>query len=286
LKYAAFFHLWVPRLEQQTLYVLDVAKKIGFQGMEISTNTDTVRDRDLIKKLMQRAKQGELQCFFSTGLDEKHNIVSPNGETRRKGIDFLKKCIDLSHECESEILGGILYGPWGVFTGKPRTEKEWEYSKECMWEVAEHAQESGVFLAIEPVNRFESYMLFTAQEARRYIEEIGHPHIKVHLDTFQMNIEENSMYEAIITAGDLLFHFHCCESHRGIPGTGHLEWDEVFKALHEVRYERWLVIESFTPDIVFTEGGSKVAIWRKFADPTEIAEKGLAFLRNMESTYR
>lgn len=213
-----------------------------------------------------------------------YNIIDSENFIRKQGVDYLKRCVEIVSELNGDVLSGVIYAPWGKFTGSVRTREEWEYCKEELWEVAEFAKERRVYLAIEPVNRFETYFLNTASEARKLIEEIGHPNIKIHLDTFQMNIEENNIYEAIKTAGGLLYHFHCCASHRGIPGTGHIEWNEVFKALKEVNYQRWLVIESFIPAIMNEEFGKQVAIWRKIASPDEIASEGLKFLKKCEET--
>jgi len=98
-----------------------------------------------------------------------------------------------------------------------------------------------------------------------------------------MNIEEDNSYEAIKTAGGLLYYFHCCASHRGIPGKGHIDWIGVFKALKEIGYKKWLIIESFTLQAT-KEFGKQAAVWRNLAPtPDSIAEEGLKFLKSIET---
>lgn len=283
-KYGAYALIWTSSFTDKELRLFDKLKTMGFDGIEIPLGKPFLKT---LPKSGIKKKIGEtgIKCVFSTGLDEERNIISPDQSKRRRGVEYLKECMEIAAEFGSDVLGGVLYAPWGGFTGVGRTLSEWKFCKEGLARVAELAKSSKIVLAIEPVNRFESYFLNTASDTKRLIEEIGSPNIKMQLDTFQMNVEENSMYEAIKVAGSLLYHFHCCASHRGIPGTGHVEWSEVFKALREVNYSRWLVIESFTPKIV--EGfGRQTAVWRKLAPSTDaIAEQGLEFLRSINLKY-
>lgn len=284
MKYGVFGLLFYPKLTREVFHVFDRIRSFGYEGIEVSLSADFL-SANLTKEVAKVAKDAGLQCLCSTSLDERTNISSVDQRTREKGINFLKRCVDAAAELGSDVIGGVLYAPWGLLKRGPRTREEWEFCKESLSIVADYAKNQGVVLAIEPVNRFESYFLNTAAEAKRLIDEIGHPQLKIHLDTFQMNIEEDLMYDAIKTAGSLLFHFHCCASHRGIPGCDHVEWDEVFKGLWEVGYDRWLVVESFTPEIMGQEFGWQVAIWREIATPDEIAQKGLQFLKGCYDKY-
>ncbi|MGB9591579.1 MAG: sugar phosphate isomerase/epimerase family protein, partial [Candidatus Kryptoniota bacterium] len=273
-----------PRITRAELSIFEKASRFGYEGVEISLSEDFL-SMGITKDVLEAAKNNGMSCICSTSLNEETNITSKDRDVREKGIDFLKRCVAASAELESDVLGGVIYAPWGFFKRGAPTLEEWEFCKESLFHVAEYAKERNVFLAIEPVNRFESYLLGTALAARRLIEEVGHPQIKIHLDTFQMNIEEDHMYDAVKTAGDLLFHFHCCANNRGVPGNDHVEWDEVFRGLKEVGYDRWLVVESFTPEIMEQEFGWQVAIWRKIATPEEIAQGGLNFLKNCYSKF-
>jgi D-psicose/D-tagatose/L-ribulose 3-epimerase len=181
----------------------------------------------------------------------------------------LKTLVDINNELGAPILGGVNYAGWGCLSGKPRTEQEWEWSVTAMREVARYAQETGnVIIAVEPVNRFETHFLNTAEDAVRYCKAVATKNVKVHLDCFHMIREETSYRGAVETCGkEYLGYVHVCESNRGIPGTGLVPWKEFFTALRGIGYDGPLVIESFDPG--FEELNRMCAIWRKFADSGE-----------------
>jgi D-psicose/D-tagatose/L-ribulose 3-epimerase len=133
------------------------------------------------------------------------------------------------------------------------------------------------------LNRFETDFINTCDQALEMIAAVGSPALKVHLDTFHMNIEEKDPGAAIRKVGGLLGHVHCSENDRGTPGTGHVDWKGVFAALRDVNYDGWLVIESF---VLGNEAIAKAAaIWRDIAPSgDDLAREGLAFLRRMAST--
>ena len=141
----------------------------------------------------------------------------------------------------------------------------------------EHAAKVGVRLGVEVLNRYENNLINTAKQARRLIELVQSPFVGIHLDTFHMNIEEEDMAGAINLAGDKLFHLHGSDSHRGIPGEGHVPWGQVASALRKIRYNGYVVIESFDP-----EGrlAPLARLWRPLSDSQDtLARQGLAFLR-------
>jgi D-psicose/D-tagatose/L-ribulose 3-epimerase len=110
------------------------------------------------------------------------------------------------------------------------------------------------------------------------LKDVGSPALRLHLDTFHMNIEEKNQGAAIRKAGRRLGHFHACGSDRGTPGNDHIDWKPIANALNDARYEGDVVIESFTTDVKVIARAA--AIWRRM-EPTrdEIAVKGLKFLR-------
>jgi D-psicose/D-tagatose/L-ribulose 3-epimerase len=142
------------------------------------------------------------------------------------------------------------------------------------------ASDTGVRLAIEPLNRFETDLINTAERARELIDAVGSPAVGLHLDTFHMNIEESSPYEAILTAGDRLYHVHASESNRGTPGTAQANWDDLARGLRAVGYEGAVVIETFTPAVQAIARAA--AIWRPLAPSQDsLASEGLKFLRGL-----
>jgi D-psicose/D-tagatose/L-ribulose 3-epimerase len=144
-------------------------------------------------------------------------------------------------------------------------------------------EENHVTLAIEPLNRFETFFLNTAADAAALCDEVGHPNVGVLFDTFHANIEEKDIAAGYRTIGRHLRHVHACENDRGTPGSGHVEWDAVFQAWRELRYDGWLTIESF--GFALGELSAAASIWRDIErTPESIAFDGVQFLRkNMTS---
>jgi D-psicose/D-tagatose/L-ribulose 3-epimerase len=145
--------------------------------------------------------------------------------------------------------------------------------------LAPRLEELDVRLAVEPLNRFETYVINTASDAARLCAEAGSDRIGVLYDTFHGNIEEKTQGNAIGDLGKRLFHLHACENDRGIPGSGHVEWHDIFTTLRQNRYEGYVVIESF--GFAIREIAAAACIWRDLAPaPEVIAWEGGAFLRD------
>ncbi|KKL53313.1 hypothetical protein LCGC14_2276680, partial [marine sediment metagenome] len=270
--------MWTPTFTEKDLGLFDRLKRMGFDGLEIFLNHPESLPMEKIKEKMDETEMG---CTISIGLGKEQNLISPDRRARDAGVAFLKEGVDVACELGTDVVSGVIYAAWGEFTGKMRTEDEWNYSKECLLKVAEYAEGKGVVLALEPVNRFETYFLNTIEDTRKMVEEINHPNIGIHADTFHMNIEEENFYGAIKMAGEHLYHVHLCENNRGIPGTGHIPWDDVFRALRELNYDRWAVVESFVPAV--EEVARMTAIWRQLAPSADVlAEEGLKLYRSKE----
>ena len=265
------------------LPLLDKCKAMGFDAVEIIPF-----DPENFPAKKVRAAAANLGLTINTGygMPAQYNIISPDPAVRRAGVEFSKRLIDLSNEAGARVFGGMIYCGWGYLTGKARTADEWKWGVENYREIAGYAQQtSDLILGIEPVNRFESHFINTAADAVKFIEDVGLPNVKVHLDTFHMIREETDFTQAVLAVGDRLGYVHACENQRGIPGTGMVPWPAFFKALRKVGYEGCMTIESFDPDI---EGVAKLCcIWRKLADsPEQLASEGLKFLHRSYAEAR
>lgn len=280
MKYAAHSLMWTPEFTEKDMGLFDKLKEMGFDGIELHLNHPESLPMEKIKEKMQDTG---MKCTFTAALEKKNNPISPDQKIRERGIASLNELVDVVAELKGDVLSGVIYAAWGEFTGKMRTKEEWDYCKKSLFKSAEYAEKKGVVLALEPVNRYETYFLNTAEDTRKLVEEIAHPNVRVHLDTYHLNIEEESFYKAIKTAGDYLYHLHVCENNRGIPGTGHIQWQEIYRALKEINYNRWAIIESFVPAI--EEIARMTAIWRKVAPSADaIAREGLKFLKQIEAS--
>jgi D-psicose/D-tagatose/L-ribulose 3-epimerase len=155
---------------------------------------------------------------------------------------------------------------------------EWERAVNNLRKVCQMATDHGLSIALEPLNRFESDLINTAEDVVKLVNDINHPSAKILLDGFHMSIEEPNIEKAIKTAGEKLIHVQVSENYRGTPGTGQTRWDDFKKGLEAIDYHGAISIESFTPNVKELAGA--VCIWKPLApSQDEFASEGLKFLR-------
>jgi len=247
----------------------------GYDGVEIPFNDLSLLDAPATRKALEKAGVGVTACCV---MMPGTNPCSPDAAERQRGVDRLRQMIDITGEMGGKVVAGPLYSPCGYLTKKAVTADEWKWCAEGLRAAAEHAQKASVTLAIEPLNRFETYVVTTAADAIRLIQEVGSPNLMLQMDTFHANIEEKDTAAAIRAAGRHLGHFHASENDRGIPGTGQVRWKEVFAALKAIGYDRWVTIESFATGIL--DLCAAACIWRPiYGSADELATKGLEFLK-------
>ena len=202
---------------------------------------------------------------------------------RERALNHWRAVIAVAGEVGAKILAGPSCSPVGYLPGRRRTADEWKRVVEFHQQLGPALDDAAVDLAIEPINRFETYFLNTACDAIRLVDEIADPRVGILLDTFHSNIEDKSVAGAYRACGLRLKHVHTCENDRGIPGSGHIEWGEVRHALDEIGYDGWLTIESFNANA--PELSAATAIWRDLAPTTDdIAVRGTRFLRMLWQT--
>ena len=277
MKFAINNLLWTVIITPDKLDILDKAKDMGFDGIEITMFDLDAMDMDATVKALERTGLTPMGCSVIT---PDANPISPDPDVRKAAVQFLCDRIDVMKAWGGTCIGGPNFGPLGDLPGRGRTEEEFNWCVDTLKRVAEHAERQGVTLALEPINRFETYIFNTVEDVLKLCNAVGSPNIKVHIDTFHANIEEKDTAAAIRAAGSKLGHFHISESDRGVPGTGQVHWDDTFAALKEVGYDGWLAIESF--GMAMEEIKAAAAIWRQLAPSDDaIAIDGLAFMKRM-----
>jgi D-psicose/D-tagatose/L-ribulose 3-epimerase len=224
--------------------------------------------------------QHGIGCTCSLGLPkEAHLPFEPE-----KAEEFLNGAVDVSADLGSPALSGAIYTNLGTLTGDPPSDEELETIVRVLKRVARYAAGRDLELGIEPVNRYESYLINLAEQVGDILERIDESNVFAHLDTYHMNIEEKGFYEPIVKLGDKLKYIHLSESDRGTPGTGNVHWNEVFRGLRDIGYEGHLVMESFAA--INKDIAGATAIWRNVVgDPEVLIRDGLSFLRNKASEY-
>lgn len=278
MKFGVNSLLFTDTFLEKDLRLLNHCREMGFDTIEI---TPVDPDRFPGRKVRQLADELGMTVNANFALPVEASPVSADASVRAKSVELSKKVIDGCNEAGAEIYCGANYCAWGHLTGKRRTDDEWKWGVETYRTIGEYAQStSNLILGVETLNRFESYFINTAADASRFIDEVGLPNCKVHLDTFHMIREEDDIGQAIRECGSRLGYFHACGSQRGIPGRDLVPWETTFQALRDVGYDYCITIESFNPNL--GKIASLVCIWRDFADsPEQLATEGLAFVRRM-----
>jgi D-psicose/D-tagatose/L-ribulose 3-epimerase len=269
--------IWSAEFGAAQLPLLPKIRGWGFDGVEVPI----FRPREFAAAEIRAAvTANDLECTVCSVLLQGLSLISEDSSVRRAALTHVREVIKAAADAGTKVLAGPLYCPVGYLPGRRRTPDEWNWAVEAYQQLGDTLVAYDMTLAIEPLNRFETYFLNTAADAARLAEEVNHPNVGVLFDTFHANIEEKKIGDGYRTLGRHLKHVHTCENDRGIPGSGHVEWDEVFRALRDIRYDGWLTIESF--GFALGDLSAAAAIWRDIeTTPESIAVEGLKFLRSV-----
>lgn len=282
-KLGIFMNFWEKNWDADHAKYIKKAKAIGFDVLEFQAQPLLEMSDEKIRSLKALADETGIELTYSLGLDRAYDVSSLDETVRLGGVKYLQNIIKKMYVGGGTLLSGVSYAGWGTpdnFNGDKRPY--WEQSVKSMREIIKTAQECGVTYCVEAVNRFETCLINTAEEALKYTEEIDSPNIGVLLDTYHMNIEENNIGDAIRLVGKRLTSFHTGENNRTAPGRGHINWDEIFKALADIEYKGRIISEPFV-----TEGGEvgrDIHVYRNLVENPceETIDNEARFLLNFE----
>lgn len=267
--------LWTSNVTPNDHPVLRNLKKTGFDGVEVPVFEG---DLSQYKELGKVLRDLGLGATAVTVMGADTNPISPDKKIRAASIDRLKWVIDRSAAFGAEILCGPLHSALGVFSGHPPTKDEFARAVEAFKKVSDYAATAKVELAVEYLNRFENYFLTTARDGLKFVNAVDKPACGMMWDSFHAHIEEKSAAPCIEAIRARLKHVHISENDRGTPGTGQIHWQETFRALRKIGYDRWLTIEAFgraLPDLA-----AATRVWRDLFDKAEnLSKDGLSFIR-------
>lgn len=282
-KVGIYYAYWTHDWDADFVPFVAKVKKLGFDILEV--NAGTVADfsnseRDRLKKA---AEQEGIELTYCIGMTAKYDIASPDADIRKAGIAFLGKMSEAIKYMGNHQLGGIIYSSWpGKLPDGANRQEYVDRSVNSMKEAVKTAEDCDVFFNLEVVNRFEQYMFNTCAQAVEYVERVGSDHCKVMLDSFHMNIEEDSFREAVLLAGKHLGHFHIGETNRRAPGRGRIPWVDIFPALKEIGYSGGIVMEPFL--MPGGEVGRDISVFRDLRgglDLDEEARRACSFVKSM-----
>jgi D-psicose/D-tagatose/L-ribulose 3-epimerase len=252
-------------------------KRWGFDTIEIPVEDPSHIDPAHVKRELD--KNG-LVCGSICACMGPDRDLRGTPDQQKTGLDYMTKLIDQMVVLDCPSLIGPVYSAVGRADAVPPAEykKQWKDVVKNLKTLCKHAEKKGKQVCLEPLNRFETDFINTCDQALKMVKDVASPALKIHLDTFHMNIEEKNQAAAIRKAGKLLKHFHACGSDRGTPGNDHIDWKPIAAALKSIGYKDDVVIESFTTDVKVIARAA--AIWRRMElTRDEIAVKGLKFLK-------
>lgn len=272
MRFGAHAFVWASDWsEQSARRVIAKAAEAGLDFVEIPLLRPESFDAEGTRALLEHYG---LEATCSLGLPVEASLPDHPEAARA----FLSRVLEAAHRVGSPVVTGVIYGTLGELPGHAPRPDELETVARTLKQVAREAASLGMRLGLEPVNRYETYLINTAAQGLEMLERIGEPGVFLHLDIYHMNLEEKGFEQPILQAGPRLQYIHLSESDRGTPGSGNVHWDEVFGGLAAIGYSGDMVMESFVapnPDIA-----RATCMWRPVVqDPAQLVREGLAFLR-------
>jgi D-psicose/D-tagatose/L-ribulose 3-epimerase len=272
-KYGMNLLLWGTEMGTDLFSVLDMIKEVGYDGVEVP-----ILNLDPKHWYQWRTKLDDL------GLDRvaetingpSENAISGDKKIREAALAFNKKVIDCAIVIGADLLIGPYHSGLGAFSGKPATADEMSWAREHLWELSEYADQMGITLGLEYLNRFESYLVSSTDELMSLVKAVDHPSCKMMFDTFHANIEEKDMAKAIMDMGDQLVHVQLSENDRGTLGHGHIDFEKVIDALKAMDYEGMISVEAFSTKLTAAN------IWRQmFESEEQLTRDSFGYLKGL-----
>lgn len=252
--------LWTTHVTDEHFPLFATLKKVGYDGVEIPLFEGTEAH---FRRVGEELRDNGLAATGVTVLpDERHSAISSDPAARKGALDRIRWAVDCLHACGGELLGGPFHQPLGQFSGEPPTPAEKDNLVKVHGAAAEHAAGAGITLSVEPLNRFECYVLNTVADAADIVRRVGRPNYGLLYDTFHANIEERDPVAVIGKHVAAINHVHISENDRGTPGKGHVPFAETFVALKAGGYDGWLTIEAFGRALPALAAATRV--WRDF----------------------
>jgi D-psicose/D-tagatose/L-ribulose 3-epimerase len=253
------------------------AAALGYDLIEIPLLDPGKVDAAATAKLLEAHK---IKGVTSLGLNFQADISSAEEETARRGEALLERALAATRDLGARYMGGVIYSALGKYPGPP-TEKGRQNCVEALARLAAKAKANGITLGLEPVNRYETNLINTGEQALAIIAATRAENIVVHLDTYHMNIEEGDLARCVQRCGDKVGYLHVGESHRGYLGTGTIDFDRVFRALVGIGYDGPITFESFSSAVVDPTLSNVLAVWRNlWSDSADLAGHAKRFIES------
>ena len=278
IKYGVSTWLWTSPFTTQSINELfPKISKLGFDVVEIAVEDPALID---IKKVKSALNDHKLKASICGAFGSSRDLTNESKQIQQTGLAYIESCLDICAEMGVDFFGGPMYSAVGKARMlKPDQRKaEWNLAVKNLQLVCEMAAARNLKIALEPLNRFESDLVNTADDVLRMVNDINHPAACIMLDSFHMSIEERDVEKAIVSAGNKLIHLQVSENYRGAPGTGQTPWNDYRRGLEQIGYDGIVTIESFTTHNIELAGA--VCFWTPKAESQDaFAIEGLRFLK-------
>ena len=250
-------------------------KANGFDAVEVPMFTGSPERYAELGRLLSDIG---LSCGTAAIANDAANPISADAGIRAKARDLHRWFVDCTEAMGGEVIAGPVHCPVGTFTGYAATDEERARCIEAMKEMADYAARANIRIAVEPINRFESYLMSTVDEAAEIVAAVARPNFGILFDTFHANIEAKDPVGTFERHCKSVMHFHVSENDRGIPGTGHIPFPAYFDALRRCEFDHWISIEAFSRALPEIAGATRV--WRDLFESTgELIREAPAFVK-------
>jgi D-psicose/D-tagatose/L-ribulose 3-epimerase len=263
--------------QEEAARAIDRAASCGYEYLEIPLIDPKAIDVDQTRRALESAG---VKPVTSLGLGFDNDVSSDDPAKVRLGEALLNDALGVARDLGSAMLSGVLYSALGKYPKAATEVGRWN-CVQALSRLAEKARASNITIGIEPVNRYESNLINTGDDALKLIESIGADNMVVHLDSYHMNIEEGPPDLLIERLGDRLGYVHVNESHRGYLGTGSIDFRALFQALAEHDYRGVITFEAFSAGIGDPKLNADLAVWRPlWREPESLAHHARDFMLN------
>ncbi len=277
VKFGAHSYVFTDRWSDDKVTILDTVKELGLDCFEIGVGDDVIFKPDITR---QRAHDLGLTLTISPGglWPLEFDLSAENEKDRAAGLAWHKKYVDLAHALGAIAYCGSLYGHTGIVKRHPPLPEEYSRIAEGLHLLAEYGQSKGVAIVLEPMSHFRTHLVNRPEQMMQLINQVDHPNLYALLDTYHMVVEVRDYAQAIRTTGSRLWGIHACENDRGVPGGGIVPWNDVFRALKEIHFNGYVIMETYNssiPDFAW----QRTMFHNVCPDAGAFVRQGLQFLR-------
>jgi sugar phosphate isomerase/epimerase len=253
-------------------------KKYGYDGIEFAAEPYKLNGDECAALL----KKYGLDCKSLCGIFGEDRDLTDDGEAGKTAVKYLKDNVDFAVKVGAALII-VVPSPVGRVVqpkGKNLDELRTTAIKNIR-EAADYAQKKSIKLAVEAINRYETYFMNTLDKAYALVKDINHPAVGIMADLFHMSIEEASFTQSLLMIADKLIHVHIADNTREPAGMGHTDFKEILRVLKKINYSGSLTMEFMYR---LADPYSSTGIKTEAGLMDKYAEQAINFIKLMEKS--